>query len=175
MEKAVDSLLKCLDIRKVAVVLVCVGVSALAYADGIKIGFVRTDRIMREARPAKAATSRLDSEFTRREMEMRDTQSRIKSMTAALEKDMPVLAESERIKRQRELADYGQEFQSKSRRFREDYMQRSNEERSKVYERVDKVIQKIAAAEKFDLILQDAVYVSPSIDITEKVLKALDK
>jgi len=42
-----------------------------------------------------------------------------------------------------------------------------------VFERADRVIKRIANEEKYDLILQEAVFRSPRIDITDKVLKAL--
>ena len=105
---------------------------------------------------------------------MRDTQARLKAMGEKLDKDMPVLSESQRIKRQRELADMSQDFQRKSRAYREDLMQRRNEEIAKVFDRVNTEINKIAKAGKYDLIVQDAVYISPRVDITEQVLKALN-
>ena len=96
-------------------------------------------------------------------------------MSDKLEKDMPVLAESDRLKRQRELADLSQDFQRKQRSFREDLMQRRNEELAKVVDRVNKEIDRIAKAEKYDLIVQDAAYINPRVDITDQVLKALNK
>ena len=96
-------------------------------------------------------------------------------MGEKLDKDMPVLSESQRIKRQRELADLSQDFQRKQRAYREDFMQRRNEEIAKVFDRVNKEINKIAKDGKYDLIVQDAVYISPRVDITEQVLKALNK
>lgn len=95
-------------------------------------------------------------------------------MGEKLDKDMPVLSESQRIKRQRELADLSQDFQRKQRAYREDFMQRRNEEIAKVFDRVNKEINKIAKDGKYDLIVQDAVYISPRVDITEQVLKALN-
>ena len=53
-------------------------------------------------------------------------------------------------------------------------MQRRNEEIAKVFDRVNKEINKIAKDGKYDLIVQDAVYISPRVDITEQVLKALN-
>ena len=88
---------------------------------------------------------------------------------------MPVLTESDRLKRQRELADLSQDFQRKQRAFREDLMQRRNEELAKVVDRVNKEIDRIAKAEKYDLIVQDAAYINPRVDITDQVLKALNK
>ncbi|NCV26257.1 MAG: OmpH family outer membrane protein, partial [Betaproteobacteria bacterium] len=88
-------------------------------------------------------------------------------------RDASVMAESERARRQREVADLDKEFQRRQREFREDLNQRRNEELSQVVERVNRVIRQIAEQEKFDLVLQEAVYFSPRIDLTDKVLRAL--
>lgn len=159
--------------KKLGVLVLCLGAFAATQAQELKIGFVNSERIMRDSAPAKSATAKLEAEFSKREKELRDMQTRLKGMSDKLEKDMPVLAESDRIKRQREVADYGQEFQSKNRRYREDLMQRRNEEFAAVLDRINKVINNIAQTEKYDLIVQDAVYFSPKVDITEKVLRAL--
>ena len=150
-------------------------VSAPAGADETKIGYVSTERIMRESEPAKAAESRMEVEFSQRKKDLQEFAAKIKLLAEKLDKDMPVLAESERLKRQRELADLDQDFQRKQRAYREDVSQRINEEIAKLNERTTKIIKLIAESEKYDAILQDGVYFSPRIDITEKVMKALNK
>lgn len=147
----------------------------LAHAQESKIGFVNTERIFREAAPAKTAQVKIDQEFSRREKELQDLSTRLKTMSEKLDKDATTVAESERLKRQRELADLDKDFQRKQREFREDLNQRKNEELATVLERTTKVIKQIAEAEKFDIVFQEAVYASPRIDITDKVLKALNK
>ena len=146
-----------------------------ATAQETKIGFVNTERILREAPPAKAAQIKIEQEFSRREKELQDLSARIKTMSEKLDKDAAVLPEADRARRQRELTDLDKDFQRKQREFREDLNQRRNEEVANVLERTNKVIKQIAEAEKFDIILQDAVTVNPRIDITDKVLKALNK
>lgn len=140
-----------------------------------KVGFVSTERIFREAAPAKAAQAKIEQEFSKRDKELQDLASRLKSMSDKLDKDAAVLSESDRIKRQRELADLDKDFQRKQREFREDLNQRRNEELAIVLERTNKVIKQIAESEKYDIVFQEAVYASPRIDITDKVLKALNK
>ncbi|MBC7513868.1 MAG: OmpH family outer membrane protein [Herminiimonas sp.] len=149
--------------------------SGHAAAQETKIGFVNTERILREAPPAKAAQVKIEQEFSRREKELQDLSARIKTMSDKLDKDAAVLPEADRARRQRELSDLDKDFQRKQREFREDLNQRRNEEVANVLERTNKVIKQIAEAEKFDIILQDAVTVNPRIDITDKVLKALNK
>ena len=152
---------------------VAVLVSLQVVAQETKIGFVNTERILREAPPAKAAQVKIEQEFSRREKELQEISARIKGLSEKLDKDASVLPESDRLRRQRELSDLDKDFQRKQREFREDLNQRRNEEVANVLERTNKVIKQIADSEKFDIILQEAVTVSPRVDITDKVLKAL--
>lgn len=140
-----------------------------------KIAFVSTERIFREAAPAKAAQTKLEAEFAKREKDIADMAARLKAQSDKLDKDAAVLSESDRVKRQRDLGDLDKEFQRKQREFREDLNQRRNEELSVVLERTNKVIRQIAEAEKYDIVFQEAVYASKRIDITDKVLKELSK
>lgn len=140
-----------------------------------RVAFVSAERVLREAAPAKAATLKIEQEFSKREKELQDMAARLKSMSDKLDKDAAVLSDSDRVKRQRELADLDKDFQRKQREFREDLNQRRNEELAIVLERVTKVIKQIADQEKYDMVFQEAAYVSPRVDITDKVLKALNK
>ncbi|MBV8625373.1 MAG: OmpH family outer membrane protein [Herbaspirillum sp.] len=140
-----------------------------------KIAFVSTERIFREAAPAKAAQSKLEAEFAKRDRDLQDMAARLKAQSEKLDKDSAVLSDSDRAKRQRDLSDLDKEFQRKQREFREDLNQRRNEELAVVLERTNKVIRQIAEAEKYDIVFQEAVYASKRIDITDKVLKELAK
>ncbi|MBP1313099.1 OmpH family outer membrane protein [Herbaspirillum huttiense] len=140
-----------------------------------KIAFVSTERIFREAAPAKAAQTKLEAEFAKRDRDLQDMAARLKAQSDKLDKDAAVLSDSDRAKRQRDLSDLDKEFQRKQREFREDLNQRRNEELAVVLERTNKVIRQIAEAEKYDIVFQEAVYASKRIDITDKVLKELAK
>lgn len=145
-----------------------------AQAQELKIGYVNSDRVLREATPAKAAQAKLESEFSKREKDIAELAAKLKATSDKLEKDAPTLAESERSRRQRELVEQDREFQRKRREFQEDLNQRKNEELSAVVERANKVIKQIFETEKYDLILQEAVFAGPRVDITDKVVKALN-
>ena len=155
----------------VALLLPLAGVQA----QEAKVGFINTERVFREAAPAKAAQAKIEQEFSRREKELQDMAARLKSLSEKLDKDAAILTDSDRIKRQRELADLDKDFQRKQREFREDLNQRRNEELAIVLDRTNKVIKQIAEAEKYDIVFQEAVYASPRIDFTDKVLKLLNK
>jgi outer membrane protein len=148
--------------------------SSLALAQELKIGYVNSERVMREANPAKAAQAKLEAEFGKREKDLADLGARLKAAADKLEKDAPTLAEAERSRRQRELVEQDREFQRKRREFQEDLNQRKNEELAAVLERANKVIKQIFDQEKYDLILQDAVHWSARVDITKKVIDALN-
>jgi len=147
-------------------------VPAIAAAE-MKIGFVNTDRVFREAGPAVKAQKKLEKEFASREQELQKVAKQARDLQARLEKDGVTMSESDRRNKERDLANLNREFQRQQREFREDLNLRRNEELATVQERANKVIMSIAESEKYDLILQEAVYASPRIDITDKVLKAL--
>ncbi len=151
------------------------GTSLAAQAQELKVGFVSTERIFRDAAPAKAATAKLEQEFSKRDKDIQELAAKLKSAAEKLDKDAPVLSDAERAKRQRELAEMDKDFQRRQREFREDLNQRRNEELAIVLEKANKVIKQLAEAEKYDIVFQEAVYFSPRVDITDKVLKALNK
>ena len=170
------SVLKIAIVRTLALSALLIGsVTLEAWAEELKIGFVSTERIFRDAAPAKAATAKLEQEFSKRDKDIQDIAAKLKSAAEKLDKDAPVLSDGERAKRQRELAEMDKDFQRRQREFREDLNQRRNEELAIVLEKANKVIRQIAEAEKFDIVLQEAVYFSTRIDMTDKVLKALNK
>jgi outer membrane protein len=146
----------------------------VAHAQELKIGFVNLDRVLRDAAPAKAAQAKLESEFSRRERDLNDADAKLKGLSDRFEKDAPTLNESERVRRQRELVDQDRELQRKRREFQEDLNQRKNEELSMVLDRANRVVKQIFDQEKFDLIVQEAVFASSRVDITDKVIKALN-
>jgi outer membrane protein len=146
----------------------------LAHAQELKVGVVNSDRILRDSAPARAAMQKLEGEFSKRDKELQEMGSRLKSAAERFEKDAPVMTETDRSRRQRELAEMDREFQRKQREFREDFNQRRNEELQALLERTNRIIRQMAEQEKYDLIVQEAVYFNPRIDITEKVLRALN-
>ena len=145
-----------------------------AQAQEFKVGVVNLDRIFREANSAKAAQTKLEQEFSKREKEIDDLGNQIKALGDKFEREAPTLAESQRNTRQKQLVDQDREFQRKRREFQEDLNARKNEELQQVIERANKVVKSLAEAEKYDLILQESVYVNPKHDITDKVIKTLN-
>lgn len=145
-----------------------------ALAQEFRLGFVSLDRIIKEAVPARNAQAKLEQEFKKRENDLQAQGASIKSMAEQLEREAPTLSESQRAARQKQLVELDRDFQRKRRDFQEELNARRNEELQQVFERANRVIKQVAEAEKYDLILQEAVYVQPRHDITDKVIKALN-
>ncbi|MDF1484008.1 OmpH family outer membrane protein [Ramlibacter sp. H39-3-26] len=148
--------------------------AASAQADEFRAGFVNTDRIFREANTAKAAQAKLEQEFSRREKDLIDLGNTLKAASDKFEREAPTMAESQRTARQKQLVEQDRDFQRKRREFQEDLNSRKNEELQQVLERANKVVKQVAESEKYDVIFQDAVYINPRLDITDKVIKALN-
>lgn len=145
-----------------------------AGAADYKIGFVNTERLFREAAPAKRAQQKIEKEFSARDAELQRLSKQVRDLQSLLDRDGPTMGESERRNKERDLANQSRDLQRMQREIREDLNIRRNEELAAVQDRANKVIQQIAEAEKFDLIIQDpVVFASQRIDITEKVIKAL--
>jgi outer membrane protein len=143
-------------------------------AQDFRVGFVNTDRIFREANTANAAQVKLEQEFSRREKELNDLGTALKSASERFEREAATLPEPQRAQRQKALIDQDREFQRKRREFQEDLNARKNEELQQVLDRANRVVRQVAEQEKYDLILQEAVYINPKHDITDKVIKALN-
>ena len=158
-----------------AVALCLAAFASQVQAQEFRVGFVNTDRILREAAAAKAASTKLEQEFSKREKDLVDIGSTLKAAADKLERDGPTLSESQRNTRQKQLVDQDRDLQRKRREFQEDLNARRNEELQSVIERANRIVKQVAESEKYDLVLQEpVVYVNPKHDITDKVIKALN-
>ncbi|OZA28489.1 MAG: hypothetical protein B7X91_05280 [Hydrogenophilales bacterium 17-64-11] len=163
-----------MKIKQLAVSLIlasaCAAVPALA---NTKIGFVNTEKLLREAPLSVTAQKKLEREFAAREQDLQKLAKQARDLQAQLDKDGVTMSDSERKAKERDLGNLNRDLQRQSREFREDLNLRRNEELGQIQERARKAIQDIARAEKFDLIVEQAVFVDPKSDITDRVMKAL--
>jgi len=153
------------------------GFALLSFSTGVlaenKIGFVSSQKILNDAPQAARAKKKIEKDFEKRDQDLQRIAKQLQGMQENLDKNAVTMTESDRRTKEREFADLNRDFQRKQREFREDLSQRQNEEMASIFERVNKIIKQIAEAEKYDIIFQEAVYASPRIDITERVIKAL--
>ena len=161
--------------RPILTVMAIAALAAAQISQGaeLKIGFVDQERITRESAPADRASKQLEKEFAPRAQEMQRREAQMKTMQGQLEKDALTMSESDRRTKEQELGRLTLDFQRMQREYREDLNLRRNQELGALFERANRVIKQIAEAEKYDVILQEAVYRNPRIDITDRVLKAL--
>lgn len=159
---------------QVAILLATISFSPLAVeAAELKVGFVNQERILRESVPAKRSQAKLEKEFAMRKAELDKMEKQGRDNEVTLQKEAVTLPEAERAAKERQLSQLTRDFQRMRREYREDLTLRQNEELASLQERANKVIAEMAEKEKFDLILQEAVFASVKIDITDKVIKAL--
>jgi outer membrane protein len=162
-----------LKLRWLLAALLAVGAIG-ASAQDFKVGYVNTQRITTESTPAKSAQSKLEQEFSKRKKELLDQQAAFKAFGEKFERDAPTLGESQRAARQKEGAELGRDLQRRQREFQEDLNGRRNEELQQVLDRATKAVKQVADSEKYDIVVQEVVYVNTKHDITDKVLKILN-
>jgi len=146
-----------------------------AAAAELKIGFVNTERVFRDSQQALKAQKKLEKEFQTRDQDIQKMVKQARDLQTFLEKEGLTLSEADRTKKQRDLANLSRDLQHAQREFREDLNQRRNEEFAGVQERARKAIVEIAEKEKYDLVVENVVYASPRVDITDRVLKSLER
>ena len=156
----------------VSLILASAFVAAPALAN-TKIGFVNTEKLLREAPLSVAAQKKLEREFAARDQELQKLAKQARDLQLQLDKDGVTMSDSERKAKERDLGNLNRDLQRQGREFRKDLNLRRNEELGQIQERARKTIQEIARAEKFDLVIEQAVYVDPKNDITDRVMKAL--
>ncbi len=173
LEKALNRFTKLLSGLTVSCCLIAAPLAAQA-ADATKIGFVNTERILRDSKFAVDSQKKLEKEFAKRQKELEDMANKVRSDAAKLDKDSITLSETEKARRQRDLSEMDRDFQRKRREFDEDLAQRKNQVVGELVERANKVIRTIAEKEGYDIIFQEAVYANKRIDLTDQVLSSLD-
>lgn len=144
-------------------------------SEPLKVGYVNTQRIFRDAPTAVKAAKKIETEFSKRDQDLQQMAKQLQGMQDSLNKNAVTMAESERREREKEVNDLSREFQRKQREFREDLNLRQNEENAAIIEKANKAIKQLAETEKYDLIVQDVVWVSPKLDVTDKIIKALSE
>ena len=161
---------------KLATLMVALSVvlpAAQASAAELKVGYVNTQRFFRDAPTAVKAQKRIEAEFSKRDQDLQRMAKQLQALQESLEKNSVTMSEAERRSKEKELNDLSREFQRRQREFREDLNLRQNEENAAIIEKANKAIKQLAENEKFDLIVQDVVWVSPRLDVTDKIIKAL--
>ena len=139
-----------------------------------RIGFINTDRMLREAQSAKTAQTRLEQEFSRREREINSAAESLRAESERFEREAPTMGDSQRQTQQRRLLERDRDLQRRRREFQEDLNARKQEELQQILDRANRIVKQVAEEGKYDVILQEAVYINPALDITDQVIRALN-
>jgi outer membrane protein len=167
--------------RGLLLAALCTGAMAQVHAQAPvaattgRIGFVYTERLMTESKLAKTADAKMQAEFSKRQKQVDEMLQRFKSSREKFDEEAPKLTDADRTRRTRELLDMEKDMQRMQREYNEDLFQRKNEERAAIAQKAFKLIEQVAEQEHLDVVLQEAVWSSPRIDLTDKILKLLDK
>lgn len=143
-------------------------------AEEFRIVAINTEKILRESNPAKSAQAKLQQEFSKREKDLQDMAKNLQVLIEKQERDAPTLSDVDRLKRQRELTTLESDLRRKQRELQEDLNLRRREETFAIFERMSRIIRQLAEQRKYDLIVQEAVYINPRIDITDEVIRILN-
>ena len=159
--------------RLLVALMASLPVSYASAVEQLKVGYVNTQRLFRDAPAAVRAAKKIEQEFSKRDQDLQRLAKQVQGLQETLEKNGVTMAEPDRRAKEKDLGELSREFQRKQREFREDLNLRQNEENAAIFEKANKAIKQLAENEKYDLIVQDVVWVSPRLDITDKVIKAL--
>ncbi len=159
--------------RLLVAMIASLPVSYASAVDQLKVGYVNTQRLFRDAPAAVRAAKKIEQEFSKRDQDLQRLAKQVQGLQESLEKNALTMSETERRTKEKDLGELSRDFQRKQREFREDLNLRQNEENAAIIEKANKAIKQLADSEKYDLIVQDVVWVSPKLDITDKVIKAL--
>lgn len=164
---------------KIATLLVAVmAMLPASYASALeplKVGYVNTQRIFRDAPTAVKAAKKIEAEFSKRDQDLQALAKQVQTLQDSLEKNAVTMSDTERRAKEKDLNEQSREFQRRQREFREDLNLRQNEENAAIIEKANKAIKQLAESERYDLIVQDVVWVSPKLDVTDKIIKALSE
>lgn len=155
--------------RLVSCLVVCLCFAAAVCAQNIKIGYIDGVKLIEAAPQGDAAKAALEAEFKPREQEIIDLRNKIRENEELLDPTSEDIS-----KDQRRLRDLRRDLKRMQEEMREDLNLRRNEELSNLQKIISEAIIQMAKQEGYDLIVQDAVYASSTIDITDAVLDKLN-
>lgn len=157
-----------------AVLALAAGVMPVSGAHAqAKIGVVNVARLLQEAPQAQAASSALENEFAGRRRELEAMQRDLKAREDRLQKDGATMADAERRNLEKALRDGQREGARKQNEFLEDLNVRRNEALGQLQRTVLQEVQIYAQKAGLEIVIGDALYAAPSVDITAQVLAAL--
>lgn len=159
---------------RVGLILAAGTLAAQAASAEVKVGFVNVAKVLESAPQAEAARNRIEREFAPKDKEILQQQKDVRGLEDRLVKNAAVLSQAERQRQEAEIRASKRDLRRAQDEFRDDLNLRRSQELSKLQKKVTQVIQELAKAENYDLILSDGViFAGKRVDITTVVLERL--
>jgi outer membrane protein len=139
----------------------------------LKIGVINVGRLLEQSPQTESVTKKLQDEFAPRQRDITALRQKLQTQQDTFQRDAPVMGEEERLNLERQIRDAQRELQRTENEYLEDLNLRRNEEVGRLQREVLQQVQEYARAQKFDLVIADAIFVSTAVDITDEVLAVL--
>lgn len=146
--------------------------AAPAAAESVrKLGFIDVDRVYRESKQAQSIQAKLDEEFAPRQKRLEQMQQE----AAGLERKAAAAKGKARDGLLADLQRRNQTLRSEQAKLAEDYDLRRNEEFAALQRNADHVMIDLAKKEGYDLIVHDVIFINAKFDITDKVIREMNR
>jgi outer membrane protein len=146
-----------------------------ASAQNLKVGVINVAKLLEQAPQSKAVTEKLQKEFEPRQQTIMAARQKLQTQQDTFQKDQAVMGEEERLNLERQIRDGQRDLQRTENEYLEDLNARRNEELGRLQREVLQRVQAYASAQKYDLVVADAIYFSSAVDITAAVVAALNQ
>jgi len=147
--------------------------NASAQVTSLKIGVINSARLGDQAPQTQAVLAELQDEFAPRQREIAATQQLLQEKQETYERDGAVMGETERFRLERELREEARDWQRAQDEYIEDLNIRRNEALGALQSYLLQEVQIYATDAGYDLVVGEALYFSPAVDITDDVLLSL--
>lgn len=152
--------------------IVSAGVASLASAQA-RIGVVDVQRLVRESPQGKAATEALNAEYGGKHKDIEKRATELQARADKFKKDEATMSEVQKAQVDKELTSGYRELQLRQSQFDDEYNAARQEAQEKLLGVLDEEVKIFAKAQGYDLILTDAAYANPTLDVTGSILQAL--
>jgi len=154
------------------VALVALMASVPAWSE-TKIGYVDFQRLADESPQMKVVRDAMQAEFGPKQRELQTEAQNGKARQDKLTKDAATMSDDQKARAEKELRDLQRDLERKNAELQDDFNARRNEEMSRLQKSLVEEVRAYAKAQNYDLIVAEAIYATPALDITPQILSAL--
>ncbi|MGH8455707.1 MAG: OmpH family outer membrane protein [Stenotrophobium sp.] len=146
--------------------------SGAAMAD-IKIATIRAADLVQQSPQYKAGADKIKAEFEARRNTLEADIKKFQDDAKKFQKEGDLMSASDKAKTEKDLGARQVDLAYRQKQFQEDFQNRDQQLTTDMMGKIKAVIEQVAKEKGIDAVLQDPVYATPAVDITEEVLKRL--